>query len=177
MRKARYGKGNNDNWHLHGCIAMFILTSLSPGASNFLPSLPSSWVFSGLCSLCLKKQQENQSEIIWKNSEHSKLGKNTSHFKKISLNIWLLSFLSSCWKNRGTTCVFLDSSKSERKYCSEISFTVMKNSILGICVFHVCFLWAESTTVPPTRGSQQEQSTTCPLQGLQDWTLTYKLHG
>lgn len=52
----------------------------------------------------------------------------------------LLSFLSSCfWKIRVRNCVFLDSSKSEHKYCSDISFTVMKNSVLAYAYFLYVF--------------------------------------
>lgn len=38
VKKVRYGKGNSQN---RGCITIFTLTTLSPGASNFLFCLPS----------------------------------------------------------------------------------------------------------------------------------------
>lgn len=41
------------------------------------------------------------------------------------------------WKFRGKTCLFLDTRKSEHKYCCEISFTLMKSNVLGGCIFHV----------------------------------------
>lgn len=98
-------------------------------------------------------------------------------YLKMYLNAFFKGFFFFFWKIGGRFCVFLDSGKSERKYCSEISCTEMKNSTLGVCTLHKCFPWSESTTVLPTGCLQQEQSKLVLCEWLQGWTLTCKMHG